>query len=112
MKTVRFWLGQACLAGAMALLAACASNPVNPRLPPLDSSADFKLGYLHGCREGAADANPGAYSHVYHQYDQRYAADLEYKKGWDQGLKACYEDELRAPRMGGFGGRGMGFIRD
>lgn len=100
----------ACLACAAALLAACAENPVtpiNPRLPPRDSSPGFKLGYIYGCREGAADANPGAYNRLYLRDDQRYMADPEYRKGWDRAVKACYEDELRAPRMGGSDG-GMG----
>lgn len=107
MKTVRYWLKGACLAGVAVLLAACAENPVNPRLPPPDSSPGFKFGYLYGCREGATDANPSAYHRLYERDDQRYAVDPEYRKGWDQGVKACYEDELRAPRMGGHDG-GMG----
>ena len=91
--------------GAAAVLAAC-GPAANPRVPPAGSSELFAQAYLIGCRQGAQDANPTGVLAITPRDDKAYAAGGDYKKGWDQGHAACYEDELRAPVMEINGGGG------
>jgi hypothetical protein len=91
----------------LAVLAACNLAPTsNPRVPPAGSSDLFSQAYLNGCRQGAQDANPTGVLAITPRDDKQYASAIEYKKGWDQGHAACYEDERRAPVMEIDGGGG------
>jgi hypothetical protein len=83
---------------ALLALAACGDdkNKVDPRVAPAGSAA-FKDGYAAGCAVGIRDADhpgdrlqAGATSGA---GSERYAKDLEFKRGWDKGYFACYDDE-------------------
>ena len=83
------------------VLASCGPVPNNPEVPP-PGSETFQLGYLQGCPSGYADAGRVGYeSGKYVKDPTLYAANPEYRQGWDQGHNACYEDERRYPKMGG-----------
>jgi hypothetical protein len=96
------WVNRASVAALMALallLASCGDDKpkVDPRVPPAGSAA-FKQGYTAGCAIGVQDAdNPGqrlgAAQGGKAGEAERYAKDLDFKKGWDQGYFACYDDE-------------------
>ena len=81
------------------LVASCGDDKkeVDPRVPPAGNAA-FKQGYTVGCAIGVQDAdNPGqrlgAAQGGKAGDAERYAKDLDFKKGWDQGYFACYDDE-------------------
>jgi len=82
---------------AVALVAAGLAG-CGGRSPP--GSAEFKRGYIDGCDSGYADANRPGYETVYYKDEKRFETDAEYRKGWIEGQKACYEAEHRFPHMG------------
>ncbi len=87
------------------ILGACSRNLVNPQIPPPGSPA-FEEGYLDGCASGFASADREGYSASFRKDETRYGSEADYRRGWDAGLAACYEEQLRHPRMGGgHGGR-------
>ncbi|HUC62872.1 MAG TPA: hypothetical protein VMF53_13045 [Alphaproteobacteria bacterium] len=88
-------LGRMALVLALALLvASCGDDDdkkkVDVRVPPAGSAA-FQQGYKAGCATGVADADHSGQR--LGNTDPRYTTDLDYKKGWDQGYFACYDDE-------------------
>ena len=87
---------------AVALLAACASGLVNPEAPPAGTPA-FQDGYLHGCSSGFQDARREGFVTGYYKDPGRYSSEDEYRRGWDEGHRRCYEEEIRHPRMCGPG---------
>jgi hypothetical protein len=110
-KTMRQFASAALVLCASTWLAACNGPvPVNPRVPPVGSNAAFSEAYIYGCESGSHDANPSGYVDKGSKDLKRYASDVDYKKGWDQGQAACYEDELKAPVMQDVGGGGGGNI--
>lgn len=91
-----------CLAG---LLAACATDLVNPQIPPPGPPA-FEEGYVDGCYSGFTDAGRDGYQQSYRKDTVRYARETDYKQGWGQGYAACFEEEKRHPKV--LGGDGDG----
>ena len=89
-------------AGMGLLLIACGSNLTNPEIPP-PGSPGYQEGYLDGCARGFAVAPRAGAEIEYRQDEARYASDEEYRRGWETGLKACYEEERRHPKMCGPG---------
>ena len=83
---------------AVVLMNACATNMVNPQVPP-PGSESFKVGYLNGCASGFKDARREGYELNYIKDEKRYASDGDYRGGWDKGHTACYEEEIRHPKM-------------
>jgi hypothetical protein len=79
-------------------LGGCASNLTNPRVPPPGSEA-FQDGYLSGCRSGFSEARREGYQTGYVRDDRNYVSDPDYHRGWDQGERACYEEEMRNPSL-------------
>ena len=84
------------------LLAACAANLMNPQVPP-PGPPSYQEGYLDGCRSGFAVAPRVGTETDYQKDEARYAGDVEYRRGWETGLNACYEEEQRHPKMCGPG---------
>ncbi|HLI10641.1 MAG TPA: hypothetical protein VKY65_03500 [Alphaproteobacteria bacterium] len=74
-------------------------KPLDPHLPPPGSNEAVKDGYLAGCDAGTAAAARSssailANAGVDKKTDERrYARDIDYKRGWDQGYFACYDAE-------------------
>ncbi len=95
MTVVRAWLGVILLSMALAVLAACggggdSKKPApDPRQPPPNSSASFKEGYEQGCPAGTQSADASSSGWTNAKSDPRYATDLDFKKGWDQGFFTC-----------------------
>lgn len=83
-------------------LSACSQNLVNPQVPPPGSPA-FEEGYLDGCASGFASADRPGYAASWRKDEARYGGEPDYKKGWDAGLTACYEEQWRHPKTGGGG---------
>ena len=93
------------LLGLAGILCACSSNLVNPQIPPPGSPA-FEEGYLEGCDSGFASADRPGYSANWRKDEARYGGEPDYRRGWDTGLAACYQEQLRHPRTGdGHGGK-------
>ncbi len=90
------------LLGLAGILCACSRNLVNPQIPPPGSPA-FEEGYLEGCDSGFASADREGYSASYRKDEARYGSEADYRRGWDAGLAACYEEQLRHPKT--IGGR-------
>ncbi|HLI10592.1 MAG TPA: hypothetical protein VKY65_03240 [Alphaproteobacteria bacterium] len=91
-----------CLAGAVACLgatvAACDGRLVNSQIPPPGSST-YQDAYLDGCGSGFSDAGRAGYGQDYRRDAARYRGDADYAKGWNDGYRACFEEEQRTPRM-------------
>ena len=83
-----------------ALCGGCTSNLVNPAVPPPGSDA-LQEGYVNGCASGYSDAGREGWGTRYWRDGARYASSPDYRSGWDQGHKACYDDEIRTPHMMG-----------
>lgn len=78
------------------LTTGCAVVP-DPEPPPPGSAA-LRQGYLDGCAAGYARAGRDGYQGRYIAYrGDVFAAD--YQQGWEDGHRACYEAEKRAPRL-------------
>lgn len=88
--------------GLAGILCGCSSNLVNPQIPPAGSPA-FEDGYLDGCQSGFSSADRPGYSASWRKDDARFGGDADYRQGWNAGLKACYEEQLRHPKS--IGGR-------
>ena len=86
---------------ALAWFATCADTLVNPQVPPPGQSGDFNEGYVDGCRSGFQDAGRDGYQLAGRRDEKRYATMADYKAGFDQAYKACFEEEKRNPRMMG-----------
>lgn len=86
---------------AVALAAACTPGLVNPEAPPAGPPA-FQEGYLHGCTAGFVDAGREGYQGILRPGDEtRYRREPDYRRGFDEGSRACFEEERRRPRMCG-----------
>jgi hypothetical protein len=84
---------------ALALLAyGAALATTNPNIPPPGSSDDFTLGYVQGCRNGYAYGGRDGFQADHPKDERLYAANSEYRAGWDLGMHNCYEYELAHPR--------------
>ena len=86
------------------VLAAWLSAPpagalVNPQVSPPGQSDAFNEGYVDGCRTGFQDAGRDGYQTAGHKDEKRYAAMPDYKSGYDQAYKACFEEEKRNPKL-------------
>ena len=86
------------LLGLAGSLSACSRNLVNPAIPPPGNPA-FEEGYLNGCDSGFASAIRPGFSTKWSKDEARYGGDADYRRGWDAGLTACYEEQLRHPRV-------------
>lgn len=81
----------ACVAGAVAVLAmaGCAAGP--------QGSAVFKEAYWTACRQAMDDAG-GYFNGTPRGRDEDlYAADEDYRDGWNQGYAECYDHWLVKP---------------
>ncbi len=87
---------------AVAGLAGCVTT--GPMAVP-DGPPGFRQGYVDGCRSGLGDALRDGLEAQYRKDEGRYRDDDAYRRGWDEGHGACYEEELKAPRMVPGGGR-------
>ncbi len=58
-----------------------------------------EIGNVEGCASGYYDAGNEVFEFSYAKNEGLYATDPEYRKGWDEGYKECYEQEMRTPRM-------------
>lgn len=81
---------------AAGLLGAC-GNPLPPPGTPL-----YQSGWGAGCDSGYTDAGRDGYSQNYRK-GAEYGTDPEYKRGWDEGYKYCFDREQRMPWMLGGG---------
>jgi len=88
---------------ALAVAACTGSNLVSPLVTPPGSSVAFADGYSPGCLSGFKDAYRTGYENAYSKDVGRYAADSEYRAGWDRGHDACYLEEKLHPRVTGEG---------
>lgn len=88
----RAWCGIGTAVGALALLTGCADYLGD--FAPFRARPPYQAGYVLGCQYGLQDA--GAASQL-PERESRYDHDPEYRRGWDDGHKDCYEDFLRAP---------------
>ncbi len=59
--------------------------------------------YSRGCLDGFRDAG-GDVNDFAPKDDARYAADANYRKGWDDGHSKCYARQIRTPMMYSNGG--------
>ncbi len=82
----------------VAVAAAGALSACAPEGPP--RSAARNQGWVEGCDTGYADAGRGAYDQARRRNDERYDSDPEYREGWREGYKECFEEEQRTPFMG------------
>jgi len=112
-------LSHACLRGARfallgGLLAGCTPFGT-PFGPAPEGPVAFRQGYEDGCYSGIADF-PDDNMQWRRKDEALYRSDADYKRGWDQGYKSCYDQESRHPKfiqdhdMGardGGGARGM-----
>ena len=69
--------------------------PGADRVPP--GTEDFQTGYRHGCVSGYSVAYRPRHEMSYRRDEKSYAADAEYREGWQKGFVACYEEETRFP---------------
>jgi hypothetical protein len=90
------------LLGLAGILCGCSRNLVNPQIPPPGSPA-FEEGYLEGCDSGFASADRPGYTASWRKDEARYGGEPDYRRGWDAGLAACYEEQWRHPKT--IGGR-------
>jgi hypothetical protein len=86
------------------LSAGAGGELVNPQVPPPGGSDSFNDGYVDGCRTGFQDAGRDGFQQAGHRDDQRYATVADYKTGFDQAYKACFEEEKRNPKLLSGGG--------
>jgi len=88
---------------ALAFVATSGETLVNPQVPPPGHSPAFKDGYVDGCLTGFQDAGRDGYQSAGRKDEKRYLGDKDYAAGFAQGDHACYEEELRTPKiiMGG-----------
>ena len=93
------WFVAALCVGLPAL--AVGADLVNPALPPAGSSRDFRDGYADVCLTGFQDARREGYEQAGRKDAARYLRDAEYKAGFDRAYRACYEEEMRNPKMTG-----------
>lgn len=87
------------LAGALVLLAGA---PPASAAPMMGSS--YREAYAQGCASGYADAGRDGFRLGYRKDVERYTADADYRRGWDEGHAACYDEARRNPRVGVGGG--------
>lgn len=88
----------AALSVALPLLA-FAADLTNPALPPSGSSPAFREGYVDGCLTGFQDAGRDGYQQAGRKDVARYLREADYKAGFDAAHRACYEEQIRNPRM-------------
>ena len=106
MNRLLFYLGASFTFGA---LAACQGSPASaPWFPPAGQSQAFNDGYVQGCLSGYRDAGRDGTIIEQRNDEQRYAADAEYRAGFDRAHAACYEDEKLHPRVLGGGNSNQG----
>ncbi len=77
-----------------ALLCAGAAVACRPSDDPYGEA--YGRGCLNGFRDAGGDANDFA-----PKDEARYAADPNYRRGWNEGYSACFERQLRTPKIGG-----------
>ena len=70
-------------------IAACAAG-----IPGSDA---FRAGHRDGCVSGFADAGRAGYHLEYIRDEARFAAEADYKAGWQEAYHACFDDETRMP---------------
>lgn len=75
------------------LLASCAGNG-NVRFPPAGANPVFQSAYTDGCYSGLADASPGGELPVYWRQETRFREDAQYRTGWEEGYRKCYESRV------------------
>ena len=80
-------------------LIALGANLISPEAPPPGSSAGFRDGYSDGCLTGFADAGRDGYQESGRKDVARYLREEDYKAGFEAGHRACYEEQLRNPRV-------------
>ncbi len=71
------------------LIAACAAG-----VPGSDA---FRAGHRDGCVSGFADAGRAGYHLEYRREAERFEADTDYRDGWREAYRACFDDETRMP---------------
>ena len=79
----------ACLATRLALLltlTACSAG-----------SDPYGAGHGAGCRNGFIDAGGPSNSYA-PKNEALYAADAAYRKGWDEGYRACFDRQISTPK--------------
>lgn len=79
-------------------LGACGAKLVNAEIPPPGSAA-FQQGYLDGCASGYADGGRDGFEASYRKDGARFATEADYRDGWLKGRGACYEQQLREPKV-------------
>jgi hypothetical protein len=89
------------MSACLALLSACDTTLVNPQVPP-PGSESYQDGYLNGCPSGFADAGRDGYETSYFKDNTRFANEPDYRKGWNEGYAACFEEDRRYPKRLGF----------
>jgi hypothetical protein len=81
---------------AAAVCTHCAPSDLTP----------YQLGFRHGCVTGYSDSGRAGYESTFLRNEARFTSDDEYRRGWIDGEKKCYEREMNFPTMTfGDGGR-------
>lgn len=84
----------------LSLLALAGCYPAQgPTRPPAGSSAAFEAGYVDACRTAYHDVQRVGYDTNDNDRSNpaRYAAEPDYRAGWDRGYPACRENDLKTP---------------
>ncbi len=71
------------------IVAACAAG--------VPGSNAFRAGHRDGCVSGFADAGRAGYHLEYLRDAERFAAGADYRAGWQEAYRACFDDETRMP---------------
>ncbi len=75
---------------AAGLAAACAGAPPG-------ENAAYRVGWVYGCESGFSDEGRAGYFSRRYQNEQRYAAEADYRKGWDVAYASCSEEQRLRP---------------
>ena len=73
------------------LIAGCAAGA-----PGSDA---YRAGHRDGCVSGYAEAGRAGYHLEYLRDAERFAAEADYRTGWQEAYRACFDDETRMPYL-------------
>ena len=71
----------------------------NPATPPRGATPDLRDGYNDGCMSGYNGAGREGFQTAFIRDAARYTLNGAYRRGWNDGYAACFQDQRTAPRM-------------
>ena len=71
----------------------CAGS-YGPKGPVPEGPPSFRQGYVDGCYSGIHHANHWLYYEP-RKNQQRFISDPDYRRGWEQAVEFCYQEEIR-----------------